>query len=479
MSETNDTTETDPLAAFRALPWWKRVRTPAVLFVLSFGILAALAGPRIKQASEHNHFVYLADSYLHGTLEMRETPPHGNDWASYEVLELQSGQVLEGNWYNRGQRKFMDLHGNLYILDWSETRGSTSERRYFVSFPPMPAVLMLPGVAIWGMDFNDVLFTVLFAALNIGLFYWLLRWLALTGRTKRSPSDNIWLTILFGFGTAHVWCSVLGQVWFTALVVGVTFGILYLRYAIDAENPLLAGLFLGCGFAARTPMLMAAFIFAWFLFFPDGKLRREYGVEFFKKVALFGVFPLIIGVTLMYANHVRFDSWTEFGHSYLAMGQNERIKNYGLFNIHFLTRNLTAMFTLLPKFQPEAPFVVVSQHGLALWFTTPAFLYLLWPRIPSEDRAQRLRHRALWTSVFLIFVMHALYQNTGWAQFSFRFQMDYIAMVTVLLAIGGRPLNGWFKWWVLVGVAINLFGAITFQRMGQFYDGFFIEAAPL
>jgi hypothetical protein len=44
----------------------------------------------------------------------------------------------------------------------------------------------------------------------------------------------------------------------------------------------------------------------------------------------------------------------------------------------------------------------------------------------------------------------------------------------MLLAIGGRPLTRLWKALILVGAGVNLFGAITFGRMWQYYfDGFF------
>jgi len=40
-----------------------------------------------------------------------------------------------------------------------------------------------------------------------------------------------------------------------------------------------------------------------------------------------------------------------------------------------------------------------------------------------------------------------------------------------LLALGGRPFGTLFRALVPVAIAINLFGAITFDRAPRFYDG--------
>jgi hypothetical protein len=100
--------------------------------------------------------------------------------------------------------------------------------------------------------------------------------------------------------------------------------------------------------------------------------------------------------------------------------------------------------------------------------TTPSLIFLLWPRNKSN------LHWALWLLVAPIALLSFLYQNDGWVQFGFRFSIDYLFALIMLLAVGNRPLTRPWKALILVGVAVNLFGAITFQRMWQFYfDGFF------
>ena len=451
--------------------WWI---TPLLLFLIGFCCLAALSGKRILQPSADNHFVYLADSYLHGTTEMRVPPPHGNDWATVTILKLQSGAEYRGYWWDRGEREFFATTGEFYRFHADELRGMRTEKEVYVSFPPGPAVLMLPAVAIFGMDFNDVLFTVFFGALNIALFFLVLRMLRRTGRSGLNETDSIWMTALFGLGTAHGWCTVFGTVWFTALVVGVTFTLLYVLWATDAKRPFLAGLALGCAFACRTPLLFSVVYFAIFFLFPGGRLRRDWGVAFWRDGLLFGSAPLVIGLLLMWQNHVRFDDSGEFGHVYLAEGQIDRIKHYGLFNVHFVSRNLTALFALVPKFMPTEPFVQISQHGLAIWFTTPALLWFFWAtyRNTLHDRINQLAHLGAMASIA---VPHIFYQNTGWVQFGYRFSMDYLVYLTVLLALGRDRIGWMFRVAIIVGILINAFGAVTFGQMNQFYAPWILE----
>ena len=60
-----------------------------------------------------------------------------------------------------------------------------------------------------------------------------------------------------------------------------------------------------------------------------------------------------------------------------------------------------------------------------------------------------------------------LYMNSGWVQFGYRFALDYMVFLIMLIAIGGRPFGRVAKTLIVIGIAINLFGAITFDRAGS------------
>jgi hypothetical protein len=462
------------LAVPEKLGFWSAVRAPLILFFVGLVGLGLFSWDHLPQRSTDPHFIYQADSFLNGQLELMRAPPHGNDWATWIEIRLANEEVLRGVWFDRGQNKFITLDGEMFILQTEDLIGSRQERHHFVSFPPGPAVLMMPGVWIWGYEFNDVLFTLLFAALNFPLLYILLRRLSRGGRSARSPSDNVWLVALFGFGTVYLWSSIMGQVWFTALIIGVTFTLLYLIFAIDARRPFLAGLFLACAFATRTPLLFTSVVFFAFVLFPGGRFRREDWGGALWTTAKFSLVPTAVGLSLLYMNHLRFEDWHEFGHRYLAAGGLERIRDYGLFNYHFLSRNLASMFTLLPRLQPTAPYILISKHGMSLFLTTPVLFYLFRSR-RREYRQDLFWYRLMWITVAIVALVHLFYQNTGWEQFGYRFSLDYTPYLILLLAIGRRPFGKVFMFWVLIGFAVNAFGAITFKRMPQFYTDWFFD----
>jgi hypothetical protein len=352
-----------------------------------------------------------------------------------------------------------------------EKIASRSNIRY-VSFPPLPAVLMLPVVAVTGLGMNDVIFTAVWAAVNPVLLFLLLGSLRRRGHSRRSAVDDLWLTAMLGFGSVYFYSSVMGQVWYTAHVVGVTCAIGFTWASIDAARPVLAGLCLGLGFATRTPMAFMFPLFLWEAVRVSGGWSQVrswfFSREFQRRLLRFAIPAAAVAALIFAHNYARFERVTEFGHTYLNISWAGRIHRWGLFNYHFLARNLAAALVLAPRILAHAPWVQVGQHGMSMLITSPNLAYLVRPKQPSPLAP------GLWLAVLATALPSLLYQNSGYVQFGYRFSLDYLIFFVVLLAVGGRPLSRIFKTLVVLATLINLFGAITFDRYSQFtYDDSF------
>jgi hypothetical protein len=55
------------------------------IYVVFLGAYLGASGGRLRQHSQYNHFVYLAEGWLKGRLDMPVPPPNENDWARVEV----------------------------------------------------------------------------------------------------------------------------------------------------------------------------------------------------------------------------------------------------------------------------------------------------------------------------------------------------------------------------------------------------------
>jgi hypothetical protein len=437
------------------------------LYLIGLAVFGAVSGKQLWRQSSDPHYVYQADAWLHGELAIRE-PLKGDDWAKVETVILDDGSRASGRRL-KTRPAFRTLDGTEIPSSRIRTRDHVTA---YVSFPPFPAVVMLPQVALFGRGANDTLPTVLLAAAILPLAFLVLRRLAAAGLAPRTPGDQLWLVATLAFGTVFFSIACQGKVWFTAHVIGVALALVYTWASIEARHPIVAGVALGLAAITRPPM---AFMFplivleAWRM--AGGLARwRQAGPEraamirgLVRTGAKLAVPVIAIAAVAMVLNQLRFGSPTEFGHSYLDVRQQAQIEKYGLFSYHYLSRNLAVAFTLLPELTDKSPGVVISGHGLAMWFTTPILLALLWPRSPSAI------HRALWLTVAVVAIPIFCYQNSGWYQFGYRFSLDYMPFLVVLLAVGGRPFGRIARGLMVLGIAINLFGAITFGRQMQYY----------
>jgi hypothetical protein len=432
------------------------VRLYALLFAIGLVVYGALAWGRIGHQSPAPQFVYQADAWLNGHVAI-DPPLVDNDWAKVETVELADGTTARGRRMITRQ-SFRTLAGDeLPATQVKATRATT----WYMSFPPFPTVLMLPSAAISGRGGDDVVPTLIIAALILPLTLLVLRRLAGAGLSQRSVREDLWLVATLAFGTVLFFSAVQGKVWYTALVVGVALMLVYAWASIEAKRPVIAGLALGAAALTRTPMAFALPLFLLELWRVYG--GRDNWRAMVPSALRFTIPVVAFALAGMIYNAVRFGAPTEFGHTFLDVRQQIQIEQWGLVNYHYLARNLAVAFTLLPELSAHAPYIQIGGHGLAMWFTTPLLVYVLWPRDKPAI------HRALWLSIAFVAIPGLLYQNSGWVQFGYRFSLDYMVLLIMLIAIGGRPLGRLAKALIVFGIVVNLFGAITFDRDWRYY----------
>lgn len=420
--------------------------TALCIYVTVVAVYLAVA-PRqlLLDHTQYNHFSHLARAWLDGRLDLADGPPsyaHNNDFAHYK-----------GRW--------------------------------FVAFPPFPAVLLVPFVAVAGepeLVRDGQIFLWLSGLAPLLLFLSLER-LRSRGYTVLGRVSNAGLALSFAFGSVYFFTALQGSVWFAAHVVGAILAAAFLWCAIDARHPLLAGIAVGLGLCTRPPLAFASVLFVAETLrvygagaTPAGRnlpfarrwLARIGGVQWLRvsTVNLWFALPVVFCLLFTYwHNYARFGDPFETGYQYLTVAWQARMKKWGLFHYHYLARNLAVVMTMLPWVgEGRVPFRI-NVHGLALWVTTPMYLWLLWPRVKT------VLHVGLWLTVCLVAVPTLFYQNTGWAQFGYRFSNDYAVFLFALLALGTRRLGAGFVAAVACAIVVNSFGAVTFGRpaFSEFY----------
>ena len=166
---------------------------------------------------------------------------------------------------------------------------------------------------------------------------------------------------------------------------------------------------------------------------------------------------MLIGGALLWFNHVRFEQYLEFGHHYLRGGGDARVQEFGLFHHRFLNKNLAAAFTLTPRIVDSAPYFQLTKHGMSIFLTTPLFFWVF------GAKSQEGIHRVLWLTTACIFLPVLFYHNTGWEQFGFRFILDVVPYLVLLLACSTLQFGRFFKTLVIASVLVNALGAQRFS----------------
>ncbi|MCB0143921.1 MAG: hypothetical protein KDE50_28770 [Caldilineaceae bacterium] len=356
--------------------------------------------------------------------------------------------------------------GQLYLAHPPSTHDLTQfAGRWYVPFPPLPALLLLPWVALRGLAAtNTVLFSTLLGALNVMLVHLLLEALSRRGWSKLGTVDNLWLTLLFGLGCVHWYMATLGSVWFVAQISTVTFVVLSVWLAVRFESAWPTSSALAIALLARPnvvftwPLLLGIY---WMHNLPpnSGGFASWPQPAIARKLAgwtLRSAIPLAIAVALLLGYNVaRFDHWLDFG--YLTENVAQKLKSdldhYGQFNLHYASKNLWAMWLALPLWDANTRSLTPDPEGMSLFITTPALIYLLGARRPTPLAL------GAWVSFVLLAIPLVLYYNTGWWQFGYRFSLDFMVPVMVLLAIGaGRRVSWLMQGLIIVGVAVNAWG---------------------
>lgn len=373
--------------------------------LLVYATVTAAKGDLLA-SSNYNYFPYLADALLHGQLHLRLLPPSTHD---------------------------LSLFGGRYYLYW----------------PPMPAVLAIPLVWVWGVGISDFLANNIVAAANVGLVAAVIR----AGRHQRlfqlSDLDVALVVIFFAFGTPHFVLATGGGVWYTGQLVCIcAMGVLYLASisASGAVGFLCAGVGAAAVLMTRSHAVLVAIWPAFYLL----RCHANKGPLFLLRACLIGFAPVLCAVICLGTyNYLRFGSVLDVGVTYHLMDPHFRagFEEYGILSVHYVPHNLFYHFIAYPL--PLGP---DSLEGGSLFLMSPLFVAMLW----AFRRPTALIWMLLATCV-VTYIPIALLLGTGWQQWGPRYLLDFSLPMLLLTAIGvGR-------WPVLVTVALVIISIVHFS----------------
>jgi len=356
------------------------------------------------------------------------------------------------------------LQGRLYLIDPPSTGDMTLyDGKWYIPNPPLPAFLILPFVALWGVEgFNSTLFSLILSSTTSVFLFLILEELSSRKWIKLSRSGNLWLVALFSLGTVQLWLAISSVMWFFCHICVLLFVAAAFYLAVKRYSPWLTGLALGLALLGR-PNVFALWPA---LFLMTLQLQLEMDGKFsWKRMfgwAVSSALPVFLAVGfLLYYNYLRFGNFLDFG--YVNINGSARVvrlvQEYGMFNPYFIPINLRAMLFALPELKAKCDYYFPSGNGLTLIATTPAFLYAI--------RRFKFSRWLLgcWISILISAGLLLMYHNTGAVQISYRYVMDFVIPLCLVLAFtAGERISTLLKTLIILSVGINYYAIVSWYH---------------
>lgn len=336
------------------------------------------------------------------------------------------------------------LKGHFYIegvYPWIE-KAPLDANRFFIVNPPMPAILLMPFVKIWGLSFpQQILAHILGVGLTVSTFFMSLK-------IKKDLKLAFWSAILIGLGSIIWFLSSVGSVWYLGQISAAFFLTLAINEIITKKRPFLIGILLGATYLSRIHLVLTFPVFAYLLWRDKKKLLPLF---------LFGI-PILmfIGFDLFY-NFSRYGTLFNKGYFLIPGTQNEPWFAKGIMHPSYIKEDLKIAFLAMPKFFSEYPYIKPSWAGMAMWLTTPAFIFSLFAGFKKQIV------KLFWLCILLVFLVVGAHGGTGFAQFGYRFAVDFYPFLTYLTIQGVANQKGpkWYHWLFLIfGLLVNLWGVV-------------------
>lgn len=350
------------------------------------------------------------------------------------------------------------LNGRLDVVRCPEIDCAVFNGRTYIIFPPLPAILLMPVVALTGFAGLKGLVFMGAAIVGIALFVWSRIFMAM-GVNRRLA---IWLLVALGFASPLYQIALRADgVWFFAQTLGFLMATLSLWAVICRQSLVLAGLFVALAFLCRQMSIFYPLFLVFLAARPDAPLIAE-GRRLLRPVLLAGI-PVVVALLLTLAyNAARFGNPFETGYAFISNPGNDgfvwrRIQDVGIFSVQYVPFNLLYLFLQGIHFEFSGPHLTtikgLDKNGVALLVASPWLIMALFARV---DRV----FAAGMATILIIVGIMLFYHSNGADQFnSQRYVLDWLPILIVLMLRGERaPAYAAFPvlvtWGVLTHAAV-------------------------
>jgi hypothetical protein len=316
-----------------------------------------------------------------------------------------------------------------------------TQNKYFVPYPPMPAILAVPFVFL-----KDLKQQVLAHLLGAGIAALMAKsaWII-----TKNKSAALWIGLLTAFGNIIWFLAATGSSWYLGQVSAAFFLTLAIHETLTQKRPFLMGLFLGAAYLSRVHTILSIVFFLYLI-------SKKY-----KKILCFfiGLAPFLIFNALY--NFARFGVLWDKGYLLIPGVLEEPWYQLGLLHPSYIERHLKIIFTALPVIKDTFPYIFPSWGGLAIWVTTPAFLLLV--KAPFKKPIVKIALLAI-ALISIPILTHGTY---GFAQFGYRFAVDFYPFLFLILIYSLPKKLGKIHWALLfLSILVNTWGVVWINKFG-------------
>jgi hypothetical protein len=367
---------------------------------------------------------------------------------SFFIYWLSSVGNTPYDYFTRLAQSF--LRGRYWLTEnpeWLNELIPAGLNRYYVVHPPMPAIILIPLVFLFGSNFPQQYLAHFLGATTV------VSTMMLSWKIKQNWLLSLWSGLFIGFGSIIWFLSSVGSSWYLGQISAAFFLTSALAEGLGQKRPALMGLLLGAAYWSRVDAILSAPLFFYIIW------QKKEGLK------PFFFFGLTLSLFLLFNaiyNFVRFGVFWDIGYTLIPGVLKEPWFSKGIMSPQYIWGNLKVVFLAMPRIFISFPYLKPSWGGLAIWLTTPAFIFSLWADF--KDRLTKF----LWLSVLSIFSFVLMHGAPGFSQFGYRYGVDFYPFLT-LLTIKGAARTGlkWYHWLLLViGIIVNLWGVLWINKFG-------------
>jgi hypothetical protein len=325
------------------------------------------------------------------------------------------------------------LDGHLYFTAMPEGWGDTSYYlgHYYWPLGPLPALILMPFVAVFGMAVKQGYLLFVFNVLNLFLLYKIAR------KITQNHVSSLWLCIAYVFGTSYLSIALVPWSWYFAQAVATAFLLLALYEFFYEKRWLLIGLYIAFAVATRINLIVAGVFFSLSILLGDKRKSQK-----MKELILFSVPVLVCILLLMAYNFFRFANVLESGYGLQILygAQAAADRGYGIWSLVHFPANLYYFLLKGPiaVFVPDTkvlmyPYIRTDGWGMSMLFTSPVLFWIF--KAPCDETVVPL---SVSTSLLMLFVVLGYY-GIGFYQYGYRYAFDFYPFLFVALAYAAQP----------------------------------------